>query len=717
MPGPTLLTTSTRRKIQLFGVGFFFLVVAFTHLRVNNDVSPFVAHQRRRLGLPDKPANSSGGTVLPSGCEAKMAQFYGKQCAEPYCEDLVGGFVNYFKMHTCDLADVPWLSYTILVTWLLVVFWLLADTADSFFVPTLQQIVVLFEVQPALAGITFLSFGNGAPDVFATVASFSAGGNAPDIGIGSLLGSGMFVTTVVLALVAFQSDGRLKRRPFVRDIVCYLATLSWLMYIVYSRQCTLWQAQIFVGLYICFVVFVIGTRKIYLKYYKVHTGSGGGSLDAALLGNDELNVNGDPEAMETGPAVIDGIDGAKQQDDDDDEGELWGWDGGLRLKLRAQKKTSVNNPTTSMGGGRNRRAFQSLTAAEYKKRLDRAGSGSVQRSGRATRLRAASHDANGSDDHHGDHDSHGDHSHGVVDDLTEAVQHSIDHAGGWAEAASKVDHHAHMADDDAASSDDVEPPVGEVVNGLLSEAVQAFVEESAWGKLVFVVCAPLTLARRLSIPVLGNDYFDDPCCDDGGGVNEEEYAHVSGGPEEEEEEEEEEEDGFAWSKPFGMASMVCLPLIFGVGTLPTLKVGPVPVWTLLLLCGVLGAVWLYRGTSHNYPPRSRGTAIVLLVLSFAASILWIYFIANELVTVLQVLGILLGIPNSVLGLTVLAWANSAPDTVSIVGVAKQVRAVVGMLLLGCCCWDAVVGRSVAFCWCFGAVGAVGAVGADQQPTG
>jgi Ca2+/Na+ antiporter len=51
------------------------------------------------------------------------------------------------------------------------------------------------------------------------------GGDAADIGIGSLLGSGMFVTTVVLALVAFQSDGRLKRRPFVRDIIYVLSYL------------------------------------------------------------------------------------------------------------------------------------------------------------------------------------------------------------------------------------------------------------------------------------------------------------------------------------------------------------------------------------------------------------------------------------------------------------------------------------------------------------
>ena len=79
----------------------------------------------------------------------------------------------------------------------------------------------------------------------------------------------------------------------------------------------------------------------------------------------------------------------------------------------------------------------------------------------------------------------------------------------------------------------------------------------------------------------------------------------------------------------------------------------------------------YQGTTTRYPPRSRCTATVFLVFGFFASILWIYFIANELVTILNTLGILMGISNSVLGLTVLAWANSAPDTVSIVGVARS----------------------------------------------
>ena len=616
---PKLMSNYRKRCIQLAGMGLFFALAA-VRLKGNDFIHP--THSRRRL--------NSNGT---QDCQAKMAAFYGDQCAEPYCEDLVGGFVNYFKMHTCDLAAAPGLSYTILVGWLLVVFWLLADTADSFFVPILQQIVVLFSVQPALAGITFLAFGNGAPDVFATIASFAAGGNAADIGIGSLLGSGMFVTTVVLALVAFQSDGRLKRRPFMRDIICYLLTLSWLMYIVYSEECTFWQAQIFVGLYIAFLLFVVGSRRVYLKYYKVYDSSGGGSgsgsLDAALLTDDEMQMAAPAGAGE----------GSEGDDTDSENGNLWGWDGGLRLKLRAKRRASTHNQHKL--SGRTRGGHQSLTAAEYRKRLSVGSAGGIEFPA-SRRVRAASHNLDGSDNH----------------DLLHAIDHAIDHAGGWAGAASKVDHHTHMVDE-CTDEDCTEPSVSMVATGMVSSAIEAFQEESLWGKLVFIICAPLTLARRLSIPVLGNDFFDDEeeheDVGNGGGHSDgsANSGYATGEEEQEAEEsvkadddaEDDDEDGYAWSKPFACASLVFLPTMFGVGTIESVDIGPLPVWVLCVLGGVAGAVLMGLNTSHNHPPRSRNTAILMLVLGFAASILWIYFIANELVTVLQVLGILLGIPN------------------------------------------------------------------------
>ena len=53
-------------------------------------------------------------------------------CHEDYCEDLVGGYINYMKFHVCTLQGQPFVGYALLVAWLCVQFYLLADTADAF---------------------------------------------------------------------------------------------------------------------------------------------------------------------------------------------------------------------------------------------------------------------------------------------------------------------------------------------------------------------------------------------------------------------------------------------------------------------------------------------------------------------------------------------------------------------------------------------------------
>ena len=52
------------------------------------------------------------------------------------------------------------------------------------------------------------------------------------------------------------------------------------------------------------------------------------------------------------------------------------------------------------------------------------------------------------------------------------------------------------------------------------------------------------------------------------------------------------------------------------------------------------------------------------------SVVFIYLVANEPVSILLVLGAILHIPNSILGLSVLAKANSSPDMLSI-GIARN----------------------------------------------
>ena len=110
----------------------------------------------------------------------------------------------------CSFYGNEWLSYLITGAYILVLLYLLGDTADSFFCPTLQSVVSTLKMSPTLAGVTFLSFGNGAPDVFASVAAVGSGSS--NLALGALIGASVFVTTIVVAGVVFAApDSRLKR--------------------------------------------------------------------------------------------------------------------------------------------------------------------------------------------------------------------------------------------------------------------------------------------------------------------------------------------------------------------------------------------------------------------------------------------------------------------------------------------------------------------------
>lgn len=100
-----------------------------------------------------------------------------------------------------------------------------SDTADEFFCPSLQSTVTIMKLSPNVAGVTFLSFGNGAPDVFSALVA----GDLPSLMISALVGAGIFVTTVVVGAVALTCpDSELNRRPFLRDVIFYTCSTVYL---------------------------------------------------------------------------------------------------------------------------------------------------------------------------------------------------------------------------------------------------------------------------------------------------------------------------------------------------------------------------------------------------------------------------------------------------------------------------------------------------------
>ena len=63
--------------------------------------------------------------------------------------------------------------------------------------------------------------GNGAPDVFATLTSFS-GGNDVLIGLGALLGASMFISNIVVGSLVVVNPCTVNPRNFVRDILFHI---------------------------------------------------------------------------------------------------------------------------------------------------------------------------------------------------------------------------------------------------------------------------------------------------------------------------------------------------------------------------------------------------------------------------------------------------------------------------------------------------------------
>uniref|UniRef100_A0A7S4NBM3 Sodium/calcium exchanger membrane region domain-containing protein n=1 Tax=Paramoeba aestuarina TaxID=180227 RepID=A0A7S4NBM3_9EUKA len=172
---------------------------------------------------------------------------------------------------------------------------------------------------------------------------------------------------------------------------------------------------------------------------------------------------------------------------------------------------------------------------------------------------------------------------------------------------------------------------------VMQERLEQFAEECCWDekswkeKFLYVLFSPFTFLFNATIPV----------------------------PDEEN-----------WSRRWAYICPIFIPLVLSVafGFLTNLLGGVFPLMLIVEAAALPVAALIYYFTNDNEPPKYK---YIFVAVSFFMSILWIYLIANELVSLLTALGAIIGIPPDIMGLTVLAWGNSVGDMVSNVIVAKQ----------------------------------------------
>lgn len=142
-----------------------------------------------------------------------------------------------------------------MVLWLGLLFTTIGIAASDFFCINLSTISNVLGMSESMAGVTFLAFGNGSPDVFSTFAAMST--NSGSLAVGELIGAAGFITAVVAGSMALVRPFGVARKSFMRDVGFFIVAVSFSIVFLADGYLQLWECIVMVTFYVFYVITVV----------------------------------------------------------------------------------------------------------------------------------------------------------------------------------------------------------------------------------------------------------------------------------------------------------------------------------------------------------------------------------------------------------------------------------------------------------------------------
>jgi len=158
-------------------------------------------------------------------------------------------YINFYSFYYCILKSsiIPSIFLSIII--LIILFSILSSTSDLFLSTAMVKLIETYKINENVAAVTLISFGNSAPDIISSLVA-SENDNI-SFSLGSMIGSGMFITSFVLGLVVFKAKN-IMVNPYLfnKDLGLYLIALGIIIIIGFKKNINFLDSLAFIFIYI-----------------------------------------------------------------------------------------------------------------------------------------------------------------------------------------------------------------------------------------------------------------------------------------------------------------------------------------------------------------------------------------------------------------------------------------------------------------------------------